>query len=127
MSQKIRKEIAPFTDVSIVFTSVLTKQRIHKVLELAHEAYENRAGRITTSKLNDYLLPIMEYNPPPSNKGKYIKTKFITQLPTVTPEFVFFCNLPQYVKDPYKRFIENKIRSNWDFSGATIQIHFRKK
>ena len=125
--QKIREEIAPFTDIPIVFTSVLTKQRIHKVLELAHEAFENRARRITTSKLNDYLLPIMANNPPPSNKGKYIKVKYITQIPTVTPEFVFFCNLPQYVKDPYKRFVENKIRSNWNFAGATIQIHFRKK
>ncbi len=125
--QKIRKEIAPLTDVPIVFTSVLTKQRIHKVLELAHEVYENRIRRITTSKLNDYLLPIITNNPPPSTKGKYIKVKFITQLPTVTPEFVFFCNLPQYVKDPYKRFVENKIRNNWNFTGATIQIHFRKK
>jgi len=125
--QQIRKEIAPFTDIPIVFTSVLTKQRIHKVLELAHEVYENRKRRITTSKLNDYLLPIITSNPPPATKGKYIKIKYITQIPTVTPEFVFFCNLPQYVKDPYKRFVENKIRSNWNFSGATIQIHFRKK
>ena len=125
--QQIRKEIAPFTDIPIVFTSVLTKQRIHKVLELAHEAYENRARRITTSKLNDFLLPILKHNPPPSNKGKYIKIKYITQIPTVTPEFVFFCNLPQYVKDPYKRFVENKIRGNWNFNGSTIQIHFRKK
>ncbi len=125
--QQIRKEIAPFTDIPIVFTSVLTKQRIHKVLELAHEVYGNRKRRITTSKLNDYLLPIITNNPPPSTKGKYIKVKYITQIPTVTAEFVFFCNLPQYVKDPYKRFVENKIRSNWNFSGATIQIHFRKK
>ena len=125
--QQIRKEIAPFTDIPIVFTSVPTKQRIHKVLELAHEVYENRKRRITTSKLNDYLLPIITSNPPPATKGKYIKIKYITQIPTVTPEFVFFCNLPQYVKDPYKRFVENKIRSNWNFSGATIQIHFRKK
>ncbi len=124
---QIRKEIAPYTDIPIVFTSVLTKQRIHKVLELAHEVYENRKRRITTSKLNDYFLPIMTSNPPPSTKGKYIKVKYVTQIPTVTPEFVFFCNLPQYVKDPYKRFIENKLRSNWNFTGATIQIHFRKK
>ena len=125
--EKIRNEIAPFTDVPIVFTSVINKQRIHKVLELAHQVYENRKRKIPTAKLNDYLLPIIDNNPPPSNKGKYIKIKYITQLPTVTPEFVFFCNLPQYVKDPYKRFVENKIRKNWDFSGATVKIHFRKK
>jgi GTP-binding protein len=125
--EQIRKEIAPYSDIPIVFTSVLTKQRIHKVLELAHEVYENRKRRITTSKLNDYFLPILTSNPPPSTKGKYIKVKYVTQIPTVTPEFVFFCNLPQYVKDPYKRFIENKLRSNWNFTGATIQIHFRKK
>ncbi len=125
--EQIRKEIAPYSDIPIVFTSVLTKQRIHKVLELAHEVYENRKRRITTSKLNDYFLPILTSNPPPSTKGKYIKVKYVTQIPTVTPEFVFFCNLPQYVKDPYKRFIENKLRSNWNFTGTTIQIHFRKK
>jgi len=125
--EKIRNEIAPFVDIPIVFTSVVNKQRIHKVLELAHEVYENRKRKVTTAKLNDYLLPIIDNNPPPSTKGKYIKIKYITQLPTVTPEFVFFCNLPQYVKDPYKRFVENKIRKNWNFSGATIQIHFRKK
>ena len=125
--EKIREEIAPFTDIPIVFTSVLNKQRIHKVLELAHQVYENRKRKISTSKLNDFLLPIIENNPPPSTKGKYIKIKYVTQLPTHTPEFVFFCNLPQYVKDPYKRFLENKIRKNWNFSGATIQIYFRKK
>jgi len=125
--EQIRNEIAPFNDVPIVFTSVINKQRIHKVLELAHQVYENRKRKISTSQLNDYLLPIIENNPPPSNKGKYIKIKYITQLPTVTPEFVFFCNLPQYVKEPYKRFVENKIRKNWDFTGATVKIHFRKK
>jgi len=125
--EKIRSEIAPFIDIPIVFTSVINKQRIHKVLELAHQVYENRKRRISTSQLNDFLLPVIENNPPPSIKGKYIKIKYITQIPTVTPEFVFFCNLPQYVKDPYKRFLENKIRSKWNFTGATIQIHFRKK
>ncbi len=125
--EQIRNEIAPFNDVPIVFTSVINKQRIHKVLELAHQVYENRKRKISTSQLNDYLLPIIENNPPPSNKGKYIKIKYITQLPTVTPEFVFFCNLPQYVKEPYKRFVENKIRKNWNFTGATVKIHFRKK
>ncbi len=127
IEENIRNEIAPFTDIPIVFTSVINKQRIHKVLELAHEVYENRKRRISTSQLNDFLLPVIENNPPPSIKGKYIKIKYITQIPTVTPEFVFFCNLPQYVKDPYKRFLENKIRSKWNFKGATIQIHFRKK
>ncbi|NPA35974.1 MAG: ribosome biogenesis GTPase Der [Chlorobi bacterium] len=125
--EEIRNEIAPFTDIPIVFTSVINKKRIHKVLELAHEVYENRKRRIPTAKLNDFLLPIIDSNPPPATKGKYIKIKYVTQLPTKTPEFVFFCNLPQYVKDPYKRFLENKIRSNWNFSGSTINIYFRKK
>jgi GTP-binding protein len=125
--QEIRNEIAPFTDIPIVFTSVINKKRIHKVLELAHEVYENRKRRISTAKLNDFLLPIIDSNPPPATKGKYIKIKYVTQLPTKTPEFVFFCNLPQYVKDPYKRFLENKIRSKWNFSGATVNIYFRKK
>lgn len=123
----IRRRIAPFTDVPIVFTSVLTKQRIHKTIELVHKVYENRQRRITTSKLNELLLPIIENKPPPATKGKYVKVKYITQLKTPFPAFVFFCNLPQYVKEPYKRFIENQIRSNFDFSGVPMEIYFREK
>ncbi|MBE0663052.1 MAG: ribosome biogenesis GTPase Der [Bacteroidales bacterium] len=123
----IREKISPFTDVPIVFTSVLTKQRIYKTIELAHQVYENRKRRITTSKLNELLLPVIQNNPPPATKGKYVKVKYITQLKTHFPAFVFFCNLPQYVKDPYKRFIENQIRSNFDFSGVPMEIYFREK
>ncbi len=123
----IRQRIAPFTDVPIVFTSVLTRQRIHKTIELVHKVYENRERRITTSKLNELLLPVIENKPPPATKGKYVKVKYITQLKTAFPAFVFFCNLPQYVKDPYKRFIENQIRNNFDFSGAPMEIYFREK
>ena len=125
---KIRERTAPFKDVPIVFTSVINKQRIFKALELAHKVYKNRSNRITTSKLNDFLLPIIEATPPPAaSRGRYIKIKYITQLPTPFPAFVFFCNLPQDVKDPYKRFLENKIRENFDFTGVPIQIYFRKK
>ena len=125
---KIRERTAPFKDVPIVFTSVINKQRIFKALELAHKVYKNRRNRITTSKLNDFLLPIIEATPPPAaSRGRYIKIKYITQLPTPFPAFVFFCNLPQDVKDPYKRFLENKIRENFDFTGVPIQIYFRKK
>ena len=106
----IRKQIEPFTDVPIVFISALTKQRIYKAIETAVEVYKNRAKRIKTSKLNDALLPIIDHNPPPAYKGKYVKIKYIMQLPTPQPQFAFFCNLPQYVKDPYKRFLENKLR-----------------
>lgn len=125
--EKIRARIAPFNDVPIIFTSVLTMQRIHKALEEAMHVYKNRNKRITTSQLNDIILPYIEATPPPSNKGKWIKVKFITQLPTHTPSFAFFCNLPQYVKDPYKRFIENKLREEFDFTGIPIQIFFRQK
>ena len=125
---KIREKIAPFKDVPIVFTSVTNKQRIFKALEIAHQVYKNRSNRITTSKLNDILLPIIEATPPPAaSRGRYIRIKYITQLPTPFPAFVFFCNLPQDVKDSYKRFLENKIRENFDFTGAPIQIYFRKK
>lgn len=123
----IRQKISPFTDVPIVFTSVIQKQRIHKTIELAHLVYENRARRISTSKLNEILLPVIENRPPPATKGKYVKVKYITQLKTPFPAFVFFCNLPQYVKEPYKRFIENQLRSNFDFSGVPIEIYFREK
>ncbi len=124
---KIRREIEPFTDVPIVFVSALTKQRLLKALEAAVKVYENRSQRIATSKFNDMMLPIIEHTPPPAIKGKYIKIKYCMQLPTPTPQFVFFANLPQYIKEPYKRFIENKLRDNYDFSGVPIDIYFRKK
>jgi GTPase len=123
----IRESIAPFTDVPIIFTSVINKQRIFKAMEEALKVYENRTRKITTSKLNEFLLPIIENNPPPALKGKYIKIKYITQLPTHYPSFAFFCNLPQYVREPYYRFVENKIRTNWDFTGVPVKIYFRKK
>lgn len=124
---RIREELEPFTDVPILFVSALTKQRLLKALETAVEVFENRKQRIATSKLNEIMLPIIENNPPPALKGKYVKIKFCMQLPTPTPQFVFFCNLPQYVKDPYKRFIENKMRSIFNLSGVPIDIYFRKK
>ncbi len=123
----IREATAPYVDYPIVFTSAITKQRIHKALEAAQQVFENRKRKITTSVLNDELLPIIEHTPPPSLKGKYIKIKYITMLPTAIPSFAFFCNLPQYVKDPYKRFLENKIRDKWDFSGTPINVFLRKK
>ena len=126
--QLIRERIAPFDDVPIIFTSVINKQRIFKVLETARAVYESRSRRIPTAELNDVLLPIVkEQNPPPSVKGKWIKIKYITQLPTPYPQFVFFCNLPQYVRDPYKRFVENRLRELWDFHGVPIIIYFRAK
>lgn len=125
---QIRERISPFEDVPIIFTSVINKQRIFKVLETAKQVYEARSRRITTSELNDRLLPIVkEQNPPPSVKGKWIKIKYITQLPTPYPQFVFFCNLPQYIRDPYKRFVENRMRELWDFHGVPLNIYFRAK
>jgi GTP-binding protein len=124
---KIRKEIAPFTDVPILFISALTKQRIFKAIETAVEVFENRKKRIPTSKLNEAMLDFFKNNEPPAYKGKYVKIKFCTQLPTPTPQFVFFCNLPQYVKESYKRFTENKLREIFDFTGVPIVIYFRKK
>jgi len=124
---KIREKIAPFTDVPIVFTSVPTKQRIFKALDECMRVYKNRTRKITTSKLNDFLLPIVKDKPPPAVKGKYVKIKYITMLKTHYPSFVFFCNLPQYVKDPYKRFVENRIRENYDYKGVPMRIYFRKK
>ncbi|MCQ2260268.1 MAG: ribosome biogenesis GTPase Der [Bacteroidales bacterium] len=124
----IRSRISPFEDVPIIFTSVLNKQRIFKVLETAKQVYEARSRRISTSELNEMLLPIVkEQNPPPSVKGKWIKIKYITQLPTHYPQFVFFCNLPQYIRDPYKRYVENRMREMWDFHGVPISIFFRAK
>jgi GTP-binding protein len=123
----IKDRIAPFTDVPIVFTSTVTKQRIHKVLETAIEVYESRRQKISTSKLLDLMLPLIAAYPPPSVKGKLIKIKYATQLPTPTPSFAFFANLPQYIKEPYKRFLENKLRENFNFSGVPVQIYFRQK
>ncbi len=123
----IRKEIAPFTDVPIVFISSLTKQRVFKAIETAVDVYKRRSQRIPTRKLNDYILPIIERTPPPAIKGKYVKIKFATQLHSPHPQFAFFCNLPQYVKEPYKRFLENKLRAEYDFNGVTIDVFIRKK
>lgn len=125
--KSIREQIAPFDDVPILFVSALTKQRLLKALETAVQVFENRKNRISTSKFNETMLPIIENNPPPAVKGKYIKIKFCMQLPTHTPQFVFFANLPQYIRDPYKRYIENKLRENYDFSGVPIEIFFRQK
>ena len=124
---QIREKISLFSDVPILFISALTKQRILKAVETAMEVNQNRSKRIKTSKLNEIMLPIIENTPPPALKGKYIKIKYCTQLPTVTPQFAFFCNLPQYVKEPYKRFIENQLRKNFDFKGVPIEVYFRQK
>ena len=123
----IREKIAPFDDVPIVFISALTKQRLLKALQTAIDVYKNRKARISTSKLNELMLPFIDHNPPPAIKGKYIRIKFCTQLPTKTPTFAFFANLPQYIKDPYKRYIENKLRESFNFTGVPLQIFFRKK
>lgn len=126
--EAIRSRIAPFDDVPIIFTSVINKQRIYKVLETAKQVYEARSRRISTSELNEVMLPIVkEQNPPPAWKGKFIKIKYITQLPTPYPQFVFFANLPQYIRDPYRRFVENRMREMWDFHGVPMNIYFREK
>lgn len=127
MTENIRRRIAPFSDVPIIFTSVLNKQRIMDVLQTAMRVYHSRARRIPTSELNEYLLPIIEETPPPSTKGKYIRIKYVTQLSSPTPVFAFFVNLPQYIKEGYRRYLENKIRERWDFQGVPIQIFFRQK
>lgn len=123
----IKKQIEPFTDVPIVFVSALTKQRIFRAIETAVGVYKNRSKRIKTSQLNEDLLPIIQKTPPPAIKGKYVKIKYIMQLPTPQPQFAFFCNLPQYVKEPYKRFLENNLRSIYDFCGVPLTIFMRKK
>ena len=123
----VRKQIQPFTDVPIIFTSVLTKQRIFKAIETAVEVFQNRKTKISTSKFNDTMLEIVKTYPPPATKGKYVKIKYCMQLPTLTPQFAFFCNLPQYVRDPYRRFVENKLREIYNFSGVPITIYFRQK
>ena len=125
--KKIKDKIAPFIDVPILFISVIKKQRVLKALEMAIKVSKYRNLRIPTSELNKFILPIVQKTPPPSNKGKIIKIKFCTQLPTKYPQFVLFCNLPQYIKDSYRRFIENKLRSNYNLSGVPINIFFRKK
>ncbi len=126
-TKMIKEATSPFTDIPIVFISALNKQRIFKAIETAVTVYENRSRRIPTRKLNDLMLPIIEKYPPPAIKGKYVKIKFCTQLPTPFPQFAFFCNLPQYVKDPYKRFLENKLREQFDFTGVPMDIFMRKK
>ncbi len=123
----IAKKLAPFSDVPVIFTSVPDRQRILEVLQTALRVYRSRARRIPTSEFNDYILPIIEETPPPSIKGKYIRLNYEAQLPNPTPVFAFFVNLPQYIKDTYRRFLENKIREHWDFSGVPIQIYFRQK
>jgi len=123
----IHSKIAPFTDVPVIFISALTKQRIHKAIETAIEVYDNTQKRVSTSKLNDVMLPIIQEKPPPSKKGKYIKIKYITQLKSKKVAFAFFCNLPQYVMESYARFLENQIREHFDFEGVPISIYFRKK
>lgn len=126
-SEEIRRRVSPFSDVPIIFTSAVNKQRILDVLQTAMRVYESRRRKIPTSALNNYLLPIIEQTPPPSTKGKYIRIKYVTQLASPTPTFAFFANLPQYIREPYSRFLENKIRSHWDFEGVPIQIYFRNK
>ena len=123
----IRNKIAPFTDVPIIFTSVLNKQRIHKTLETANKVHKSRSQSITTRNLMDIILPIVTDNPPPAVKGKIVKVKYITQLKLAYPAFVFFCNMPQYVSDPYKRFVENRLREQFDFNGVPIEIFYRQK
>lgn len=124
---KIKERLEPFTDVPIIFTSALTKQRVHKAVETAVQVYENLSTRIPTSELNEVMLPIIERNPPPATKGKFVRIKYCMQLPTRKTAFAFYCNLPQYVKDPYKRYIENRLREQFDLSGIPILLFFRKK
>ena len=126
-AEQIKSRIAPFVDVPILFISALTKQRIHKALETAIEVNKNRKRRIKTSELNEVLLEAIENYGPPSVKGKFIKIKYCTQLPSATPAFALFANLPQYIKEPYKRYIENQLRDNFKFTGVPIQVFFRQK
>ncbi len=127
MAEEIRERLAPFTDVPILFISAKTKQRVHKALETAIQVFENRKQRIKTSELNEILLKAVEAYPPPSVKGKFVKIKYVTQLPSSTPAFALFANLPQYIKEPYRRYIENQIRKNFNFTGVPIQVYFRQK
>ncbi len=127
VEKEIRYKTAPFTDYPVLFISAINKQRIHKILELVDMVNQNRKRKIPTSELNDVMQQIIRDNPPPALKGKYVKIKYVTQLPTYTPTFAFFCNLPQYVKEPYKRYIENRMREKFELSGVPIRIFFRKK
>jgi GTP-binding protein len=123
----IRKKLAPMDYIPIIFTSVVEKKRIFQAIERAVEVYENRKKRISTSQLNEVMLEAIEKYPPPFIKGKYVKIKYVTQLPTHTPAFAFFCNLPQYVQESYQRYLENQLRKNFDFEGVPLQLFFRKK
>jgi GTP-binding protein len=123
----LREQLAPFNDVPIIFTSTLNKQRIHRALETAMRVYENRTRKIPTHELNEVMLEVIAQTPPPAVKGKYIRIKFVQQLPTHAPSFAFFCNLPQYLPDSYKRFLENGLRERFDFEGVPVKIFFRKK
>jgi GTP-binding protein len=125
--EEVMEKIAPFNDIPIIFTSVTHKQRILDVLDAVAKVHENRSRKISTSKLNEVMLEEIGSYPPPAIKGKYVKIKYITQLPTPAPSFAFFCNLPQYVREDYKRFLENKLRKHFEFSGAPIQIFLRQK
>jgi GTPase len=127
VEKEIKEKTAPFTDYPVLFISAINKQRIHKVLETIDRVNQNRTRKISTSELNEVMLGIINSNPPPSLKGKYVKIKYVTQLPVYTPAFAFFCNLPQYVKEPYRRFLENRMREKYDFTGVPVRIFFRKK
>jgi GTP-binding protein len=125
--EEIKEKLAPFNDVPILFISALTKQRVHKALETAMHVNESRSRRIKTSELNEVMLAAIETYSPPTVKGKYVRIKYVTQLPSRTPAFAFFANLPQYVKEPYRRYLENQLRDNFDFTGVPIQVYFRQK
>ncbi|MEG2061041.1 MAG: ribosome biogenesis GTPase Der [Alistipes sp.] len=126
-TEALERKLAPFNDIPIIFTSVINKQRILEVLKTAVDVFQSRKRRISTSELNEVMLPLIQNYPPPATKGKNIKIKYVTQLPTPTPQFAFFVNLPQYIKDPYRRFLENNMREHWNFSGVPMQIYFRQK
>jgi len=127
LEKEIKSKTAPFTDYPVLFISAINKQRIHKVLDLIENVNQNRKRKIPTSVINEFMLSTIKKTPPPSLKGKYVKIKYVTQLPTNTPSFAFFCNLPQYVKEPYKRYLENRIREHFEFTGVPVRIFFRKK
>ncbi|NMC42160.1 MAG: ribosome biogenesis GTPase Der, partial [Bacteroidales bacterium] len=126
-SEEIRRRTSPFTDYDILFISALNKQRIHRILDLVYNVHENRKRKIATSRLNEVMLEAINSYPPPAVKGKHIKIKYVTQLPTLAPSFAFFCNLPQYIREPYKRYLENRLRENFDLKGVPVKIFFRKK
>ena len=123
----LKERLAPFNDIPVIFTSVVKMQRIQDVLDAATQVYANYSQKIPTARLNEALLPVIEETPPPAWKGKYVKVKYITQLPTAFPAFAFFCNLPQYITDPYKRCLENQIREHWNFKGTPINVYIRQK